>query len=268
MENQREKRRRIKSEAKEKMRQSNTSPYLSTVIYGAIIIGAVIVSILCVIVPVIIGLGISGFREESLNPFLLMGINGLVYIMQIVLSLLGAFLSIGFRRYTLKVYRGHESRYTDVFSGFTKTGVKAFLSEFLSGIMVGAVTCAAVLVILSVSFIVFALVDDIFVAVVSGIVLTILALIPIYMLYYSFIFSIYIIHDDDNSGIAEAVFKSYRMMKGNKWGLFKVDLSFMGWFILCTFTLGFAGIYVFPYLYTVRGGYYEEIKREYESAAK
>ena len=64
MENQREKRRRIKSEAKEKMRQSNTSPYLSTVIYGAIIIGAVIVSILCVIVPVIIGLVISGFRDE------------------------------------------------------------------------------------------------------------------------------------------------------------------------------------------------------------
>ena len=35
--------------------------------------------------------------------------------------------------------------------------------------------------------------------------------------------------------------ESIKLMKGNKMAWFKLDLSFIGWYILNTVTLGFAG---------------------------
>lgn len=263
MENQREKRRRIKSEAKKKMRQSNTSPYLTALIYGGVTVGAIGAGILCVVVPLVMVLGLSAYSVDNLNPFFWIGINGLTYIIQIVISFLSMFLSIGFSIYTLKVYRGGESRYKDLFLGFGKKGLKAFLAEFL----IAFIICGVIFIIMFLTsvavFTVIGLTDNDYIISAAILLMLIIVFIPVYILSYGFALSVYIIFDEDKIGITEAVFKSCKMMKGHKWELFVADLSFIGWIVLWVLSLGFAGIYVAPYYYTVHAGYYDEIKNEY-----
>lgn len=60
------------------------------------------------------------------------------------------------------------------------------------------------------------------------------------------------------------VFKlSKQMMKGNKWRLFVIDLSFIGWEILSIFTLGLLNIfYVNPYIVATKTELYEVLKQD------
>ena len=45
-----------------------------------------------------------------------------------------------------------------------------------------------------------------------------------------------------------AIEKSMAMMEGNKMKLFMLDLSFIGWAILCIFTLGIGLLFLQPYV--------------------
>lgn len=60
---------------------------------------------------------------------------------------------------------------------------------------------------------------------------------------------------------AEAAFAtSKQLMYGNKWKAFVLDLSFIGWFILSTFTLGLLSVfYVMPYRYLTEAALYREL---------
>ena len=54
--------------------------------------------------------------------------------------------------------------------------------------------------------------------------------------------------------------RSQQMMKGYKMKLFLLDLSFIGWILLClvTFCIGF--LWVKPYIETAHAKFYEELK--------
>ncbi|MGM5694049.1 DUF975 family protein [Streptococcus suis] len=54
--------------------------------------------------------------------------------------------------------------------------------------------------------------------------------------------------------------QSWQLMKGNKWRRFLLDLSFVGWFIGVLLTLGFLGLYVYPYYWTCQTIFYEDLK--------
>ena len=49
------------------------------------------------------------------------------------------------------------------------------------------------------------------------------------------------------------------MMAGNNWKLFCLYFRFIGWFILCIVTLGFAGLYVGPYFSQSCAKFYEDL---------
>ena len=48
-------------------------------------------------------------------------------------------------------------------------------------------------------------------------------------------------------------------MVGNNWKLFCLYCRFIGWFILCIVTLGFAGLYVGPYFSQSCAKFYEDL---------
>jgi len=48
-------------------------------------------------------------------------------------------------------------------------------------------------------------------------------------------------------------------MVGNKWKLFCLYCRFIGWFILCIVTLGFAGLYVGPYISQSCANFYNDL---------
>ncbi len=69
----------------------------------------------------------------------------------------------------------------------------------------------------------------------------------------------------DNPGISkdEALQESNRLMMGNKWKVFVLDLSFLGWNILSAMTFGILGIfYVNPYMNGTNAALYEALKEE------
>lgn len=63
------------------------------------------------------------------------------------------------------------------------------------------------------------------------------------------------------SGLA-AIRKSKEMMKGHKWELFVLLISFFWWYILGTITFGLAYIYVIPYMEATIANFYEKLKEE------
>ena len=50
------------------------------------------------------------------------------------------------------------------------------------------------------------------------------------------------------------------MMKGYKWKLFCLDLSFIGWYFVGALCFGVGALFVYPYHYMARTNFYLDIK--------
>ena len=72
----------------------------------------------------------------------------------------------------------------------------------------------------------------------------------------------YILNERDDVTANEAITMSRRMMKGNKWRLFCLDLSYIGWMILCVLTLGILTLWVNPRMKQARYIFFKEIYEE------
>ena len=70
----------------------------------------------------------------------------------------------------------------------------------------------------------------------------------------------YILADDAEISSKDAFKKAKQMMKGNKWRLFKLNFSFIGWFLLCVLTLGIGTFFLIPYVDAANAEFYVELK--------
>ena len=75
----------------------------------------------------------------------------------------------------------------------------------------------------------------------------------------------FIIHDNPEIGAREALKTSRLMMRGHKWQLFVLELTFIGWALLCILTLGIGLLWLQPYMSVSFAHFYEDVKAEYES---
>lgn len=75
----------------------------------------------------------------------------------------------------------------------------------------------------------------------------------------------YIMQDHPELAYNAAIEKSMEMMSGYKMKLFLLDLSFIGWGILCILTMGLGLLLLLPYMYTARAAFYEELKKEWNA---
>lgn len=62
-------------------------------------------------------------------------------------------------------------------------------------------------------------------------------------------------------GVMEAISMSKAQTAGYKGDLFLLDLTFIGWNLLCSLTLGILSIWIAPYIIQTNIGYFQEIKR-------
>ena len=79
---------------------------------------------------------------------------------------------------------------------------------------------------------------------------------------YSYCFAPYISMDNDELTAEECINESMKLTNGYKMKLFLLDLSFIGWYLLCIVTLGIAILWVVPYHETARIALYEDIKAQ------
>ena len=92
----------------------------------------------------------------------------------------------------------------------------------------------------------------------------ILLYIPAIVKSYAYAMTPYILLDKPELSANEAITDSRMMMKGHKWELFLLDLSFIGWILLSLLTLGILFIYVIPYMQAARAEFYRNLKGENE----
>ena len=71
----------------------------------------------------------------------------------------------------------------------------------------------------------------------------------------------YLLAEDPRMESREAFARSKEMMRGNKWGAFVLDLSFIGWYFLSGFTCGIVGLfYAAPYHNMTNAELYHRLK--------
>ena len=146
--------------------------------------------------------------------------------LKIIGLIIGGPLSLGYTTLILLISRNQKPDFAILFGGFKRFGISfaAYLLRFIFIIL-----------------------------------WTLLLIIPgiIACLRYSQTF--YILSEDKKIGSLEAISKSKEMMVGNKWKLFCLYCRFIGWFILCIVTLGFAGLYVGPYISQSCANFYNDL---------
>lgn len=91
---------------------------------------------------------------------------------------------------------------------------------------------------------------------------SLLFIIPGIIKSYSYRLSFFILADNPELSASEALKKSKEMMKGHKYDLFILDLSFIWWYVLVGITFGVASIYVVPYVEATRINFYQSLKND------
>lgn len=95
---------------------------------------------------------------------------------------------------------------------------------------------------------------------------TLLLVIPGIIATYSYAMTPYILAENPSLGINEAIGLSKEMMDGNKWRFFCLTLSFIGWSILCLFTLGIGYLWLNPYYSAAIAAFYNEVSGKNEQS--
>ena len=79
---------------------------------------------------------------------------------------------------------------------------------------------------------------------------------------YRYRFALYNLCENPEMGVMDAIRLSKQQTQGHKMDLFVLDLSFIGWSLLCALTLGILSIWISPYIQQTDLGYFEAIKAE------
>ncbi|MEA2096596.1 MAG: DUF975 family protein [Candidatus Cloacimonadota bacterium] len=92
---------------------------------------------------------------------------------------------------------------------------------------------------------------------------TLLLIVPGIIVAYSYRIAFYLMIDNPEIGVSEALKQSKEMMYGYKSKLFCLDLSFIGWGLLCILSFGIGFLWLSPYMLTSQTIFYEELRNEH-----
>ena len=147
-------------------------------------------------------------------------------IMWIALFVLGSIIGVGYRKYNLNLVDRQEAGFDNLFAYFLYWK-NAFKTKLLKTIY--------------------------------EILWTMLFIIPGIIASYSYAMTDYILAENPELTAKEAIEKSKDMMEGNRWRLFCLEISFIGWRILSVLTLGIGGLWLVPYMEASVAAFYREI---------
>ncbi len=94
-----------------------------------------------------------------------------------------------------------------------------------------------------------------------GVVLFVVAYVLLLSKYYSYSMQPYAISDVPTMGVRKALTLSKKITKGYKVKLFVLDLSFIGWYLLCMLSLGIGFLWLAPYYGMTKINAYHFLKK-------
>ncbi len=80
---------------------------------------------------------------------------------------------------------------------------------------------------------------------------------------YEYFLVPYILHDTPDIHYKDALAVSKEMMRGNKWRLFVLELSFIGWSLLGSLCCGVGVLFLTPYIEATMAEFYVELRKPY-----
>ena len=150
-----------------------------------------------------------------------------VLFVSVLVWLLSSVLAAGWVLYHQGVRRGQTMPYSSLFDGFGFTG-KIILLHLVMGLFV--------------------------------FLWTLLLVIPGIIAIYRYRFALYNLCENPEMGVMEAIRLSKQQTMGFKLDLFVLDLTFIGWGILCGLTLGILSIWIRPYIQQTDLAYFDAIR--------
>ena len=171
---------------------------------------------------------------QSILPFLM----GLVIVMvawTLISLVLGGAVTLGYAQFNLNLVDENDPQFGDLFSHIRRLW-EGFCMQFFQGMLI--------------------------------FLWSLLFVIPGIIASYRYAMTPYILAENMDLSVMEAISESKRLMKGNKLRLFFMELSFFGWQILCVLTLGIASLWVGPYMEAAKAAFYREISENRYSQPK
>lgn len=177
-------------------------------------------AVLVTLIYGIITVGISAFTSNGFD----LSIQLAAYLASFIIS---GPLAAGIALVFLKASRQERFDLEDLFRGFSRF-VDFFVLSLISGIFI--------------------------------LLWTLLLIVPGIIASFRYSQAYYLMLDDPNLKALDAIKLSSNMMKGYKWKLFVLYLSFIGWVILAILTCGIGFLFLLPYISTAAANFYGQLK--------
>lgn len=152
-------------------------------------------------------------------------------ILSLLISIMSIPLAAGYTNHILRESRGEEIHVGSLVFGF-RVMWKTFAIAIITGLL--------------------------------GALGTVFFIVPGVILILRWSLAVFVLVDNPDLGPIACLRESARLMRGNKWRLFKLELSFFFWYLASgavTYLLGvpLLNVYLTPYLYLARAEFYKEI---------
>ena len=148
-------------------------------------------------------------------------------VWNILRLIFGGAIGIGYSNFNLDLIEGRKAKLSTLF-GSMKQLINGLLANILRGIFVT--------------------------------LWSLLFFIPGIIANYSYAMVHYVMADNPGISASDAIAESKRLMKGNKWRLFCLNLSFFGWVLLAAlFTFGIGFLWLIPYQEAAYAAFYRDI---------
>ena len=83
--------------------------------------------------------------------------------------------------------------------------------------------------------------------------------IPGILMFYNYALTDYVLAENPNLSARQVLARSKELMYGNRWRLFCLQFSFIGWNILCAFTFGIGNLWLMPYQAAAKAAFYRDL---------
>ena len=172
---------------------------------------------------------IGGGLNSDIGAFL---VGSAIYIiiaaivMAVVYFVLGSIISVGYARFNLDLADRGNPAFETLF-GYFSYWKTAAVSKLLQSVYV--------------------------------LLWSLLFIIPGIIAAYSYAMTEFILAENPDLTASEAIAQSKEMMYGNRWRLFCLHFSFIGWDILSSLTLGIGNLWLRPYKQAANAAFYREI---------
>ena len=179
-------------------------------------------------------------------------------------------LSFGFAGQMLKFSRGEEVGLCDYFKiGFDNFGkswsitghtILKLLPAFLAYVLSLIITMGMVIYATSTEK-----VEIIGLVAIIGVVLVVFSIIFLMVRSYLYVLTEYVGNDRADLDGKASVERSENLMKGHRWEFFVLQLSFIGWELLCILTFGIGFLFLEPYIDVTNVKFYDSLIKDNNS---